>query len=134
MKFYVCMHNKWNPYSDEVKNIPFVYWILAFNFIQVQQNHDWKNFMLPHAEMVGQLTHPEIYKEYDREKKKRETLNKTKEGEDFYKESASGIEGGGVATVRYDPVKGLVNEEGTIIIPKERYDEMLGLDGIAISL
>jgi len=134
MKFYVCMHNKWNPYSDEVKNIPFIYWIVAFNFLQVQQRHTWNNFFLPQAELVGQLTHPEIYKEYDREKRKQEKLNTIKEGEDFYEETARGIEGGGVATVRYDPIRGLVDAEGKIIIPKEKYDEMLGLDGIAISL
>jgi len=134
MKLYVCLYNKWNPYSDEIMNIPPIYWIVAFNFIQVQSRHAWKNNILPHAELIGQLTHPEIYKEYDKLKKRRDKLNDLQEGEDFYVENADGIEGGGSTTCRYDPIKGLVNADGDVVIPKEQYDNMLGLDGIAISL
>lgn len=128
------MYNKWNPYSKEVQDIPFVYWILAFNFLQVKSNYDWKNYMLPHAEMIGQLTHPEIFKEYAREKKKHEKIDSRKKGEDYYQSTREGIEGGGISNARYDPQKGLIDENGTVIIPKEKYNEMLGLDGIAISM
>ena len=134
MKFYVCLYNKWNPYSKEVQEIPFVYWVVAFNFIQVKLSQDWKSFMLPHAEMIGQLTHPEIYKEYAREKKKYERLEKNPSGKDYFESTSVGIEGGGISNAKYDPQRGLVDEEGRVIIPKEKYDDMLGLDGVAISM
>jgi len=115
-------------------SIPPVYWILAFNFIQVQYRHDWNNTVLPHAEIIGQLTHPEIYREYDKAKKRREQINDVKNEGNYYKEDEEGFEGGGVTTFKYDPNKGLVNDKGNVVIPKEQYESMLGLDGVAISL
>jgi len=123
------MHNKWNPYSEEYQNMPWIYWVLAFNFLQIKTQFDWTNTMLPHAELIGQLTHPEIFQEYKKIKKRAQI----EEGADYYKDSADGIEGGGSANARYDPNVGLVDMKGNVIIPKEKYDQMFGLDGVAIS-
>jgi hypothetical protein len=133
MKFYVCMENRWNPYSEEVRNIPWIYWVLAFNFLQVKAKFNWESVMLPHAEAIGQLTHPEIYKEYAKIKKNREKIDGTNAGDSFYEENLQGISGGGASNARYDPTKGLIDLEGNVVIPKDKYEDMLGLDGVAIS-
>ena len=127
------MYNKWNPYSEEVNDMPPVYWTLAFNFIQVKAASDWEHFILPHAEMIGQLTHPEIYTEYRKiinRKKKEDQLGK---GQDYYSETATSISGGGVANSHYDPKVGLVDETGRVIIPKEKYEQLTGIAGVAVS-
>lgn len=127
------MYNKWNPYSEEVNSMPPIYWTLAFNFIQVKATSDWNRFILPHAEMIGQLTHPEIYTEYRKivdKKKKDDSLNK---GQDYYKETRNSISGGGSANAVYDPKIGLIDENGRVIIPKDKYEQLTGIAGVAVS-
>jgi hypothetical protein len=133
IKFYVCMENKWNPYSEEVKSIPPVYWVLAFHFLQVKTRNTWENVLLPHAEAIGQLTHPEIYREYDKIKKNRGKLDNTNPGDSYYNEGTWGVSGGGVSNAHYDPTKGLVDADGKVLIPNEEYLGMIGLDGVAVS-
>jgi hypothetical protein len=130
IKFYVCMHNKWNPYSKEVQDIPIVYWALMFQQLQLKDKYEWDNKILPHAELILQLTAPENYKIYYNEKERNKKINKEK---DYYKEDASGIEGGGEATARYDPKRGLVDMQGNVIVPAEEFKELTGIDGVAIS-
>jgi len=134
MKFYVCLYNHWNPYSSEVNSIPSLYWALAFNFIQVEKRNQWETHIMPHAELVGQLTHPEIYKEYIvwKEREKRQKAFE-KKGGDYYKEDRDGLVGASTANAYYDPMRGLVDTDGTVIIPKEKYEKMIGIDGIAVS-
>ena len=127
------MYNKWNPYSEEVNNMPPIYWTLAFNFLQTKAASDWDRFILPHAEMIGQLTHPEIYKEYRKlvnKKKKEDSLPK---GQDDYKDTVEGISGSGSANAVYDPSVGLVDENGRVIISKEKYEQLTGIAGVAVS-
>jgi hypothetical protein len=127
------MYNRWNPYSEEVKSIPSVYWIIAFNFIQVKSSQDWENNMLPHAELIGQLTHPEIYTEYRKFVDKKKKEDSLKKGESYYKETRNGFSGGGSSNAHYDPTIGLVDEEGRVIVPKDEYEQMTGIAGIAVS-
>jgi len=133
MKFYVCMHNKWNPYSSEVKNTPWIYWILAFTQIQIEKKQQWEGIVVPHAELIGQFANPEMYQKYDQIKKEKGKVKGLKEGEQYYKETEEGIKGGGAANARYDPHKGLVDMNGNTIIPREKYNDMIGIDGVAIS-
>lgn len=113
--------------------MPQIYWALAFNFLQIQKTHDWENIHLPTAEMIGQLTHPEIYVEYQKVKERRKKLKDSGGGKDYYEETLDGVHGGGVANAHYDPNLGLVDGERKVIIPKENYDSILGLDGVAVS-
>lgn len=127
------MHNKWNPYSEEVSNIPWIYWIMAFNFLQIKATSDWDNKMLPHAEMIGQLTHPEIFTEYKKHKDKMEKREKLGKGQDYYESTVDGVEGGGTANAHFDPNIGLVDDKGRVVVPKEEYERMIGMEGVAIS-
>jgi len=133
IKFYVCMYNKWNPYSEEINSIPPIYWILAFNFIQTKSKYDWEHVTKPHAELIGQLTHPEIYTEYKKIMDRKDKKDSLEKGKDFYEKTRDGIAGGGSANAIYDPKRGLVDEDGNIIISKDKYEEMTGIAGIAIS-
>jgi len=132
-KFYVCSKNKWNPYADNIKSIPEIYWILAFNFLQVEHKSEWENMMQPHAELIGQLTRPEVFKEYIKAKEKQEKMSNLEEGQEYYSTTAQGFEGSSVANARFDPAIGLVDNAGNIIIPKEKYEKMIGMEGVAIS-
>ncbi len=113
--------------------MPPVYWILAFNFIQTKATFDWDHFILPHAEMVGQLTHPEIYTEYRKVMDRKKKADQLKKGQDYYEETKDSITGGGSANAIFDPERGLVDETGRVIISKEKYERMTGITGIAVS-
>jgi len=124
------MHNRWNPYSVEVRETPSMYWILMFQQLQLKGKYDWENFILPHAEFVTQLTAPDNYKIYIKEKQRNDKISKEKS---YYKEDIGGFEGGGEATARYDPQRGLIDMDGNVLISLEKYKEMTGIDGFAIS-
>lgn len=127
------MHNRWNPYSDEVKNIPNIYWILALNFIQMGIRHEWEGLLKPQAELIGQISNPEVFSVYRKEMKKKERLKTTESGKSYYKTTKDGFEGGGVANAHYDPNKGLVDENGQVIIPADQYSDLIGFGGAMIS-
>ena len=94
---------------------------------------NWKEKLEPQAELIGQLCKPDVFKQYITMKKQLE--EKKKKGEPLeasYKEGSKRVTHA-VADTRYDPNRGLVDGEGRIIIPKERYDKMLDLDGVAVS-
>jgi len=145
VKLFVCFHNKWNPYSAFAESLPDMYWFLQFQFIQLERKQTWEHFLLPTAEMAGQIANPEVFKVYYDHKKAREKENKRK------KDSKNAINDSGEMRVvnksgdsineyveseansHFDPEKGLVDNEGRILIPKEQYEKLIGLDGIAIS-
>ena len=109
------------------------YWITMYGMITQDSVMKWKEQYEPHAELIGQLCKPEIFKQYISMKKQFE--EKKKKGEPL---EASYQDGNrkvthAVADTHYDPKKGLVNSKGEILIPKENYDKMLDLDGVAIS-
>jgi len=133
LRYYVCLNNNWNPYSKEILSIPQIYWVIAFHFIQVKKRYEWDNIHLPIAEMIGQLTHPEIYVEYNKIKEKKRRLKEAGPGGEFFEESRDGIQGGGTSNSHYDPERGLVDENGNVLISKEAYDDMVGIEGIALS-
>lgn len=94
---------------------------------------NWKEQLEPQAELIGQLCKPEVYKQYATMKKQIE--EKKKKGEPL---EASYQDGGkkvthAIADTHYDPMKGLVDSKGEVLIPKEKYDKMLNLGGVAIS-
>lgn len=133
MKYYVCLHNKWNPYSDEVKKIPTQYWITTYGMITQESIMTWKEKLEPQAELIGQLCKPEVFKQYITMKKQLE--EKKKKGEPLeasYQDGSKKVTHA-IADTHYDPTKGLVDSNGKIIIPKEKYDKMLDLDGVAVS-
>jgi len=79
MKYYVCLRNKWNPYSNEVEQLPVHYWVTMYGMLTQESIMNWKEKMEPHAELVGQLCKPEIFKQYISMKKQLE--EKKKKGE-----------------------------------------------------
>jgi len=96
--------------------------------------HDWDNFYLPQAELIGQLTHPEIYTEYLKYKKKKQKKEELKDGDSYTSVAPDGtIIGGGVSNAHFDPTIGLVDEKGNLIFTKEKYKDLLGLDGFAVT-
>lgn len=113
--------------------MPAIYWAIAFNFIQVKLQDDWNSFWKPHAEMIGQLTHPEIYKEYKKYKDSAERKELGEPGSHEYNVTKDGVSGGGVASAHYDPEKGLVDTKGKVLVAKDDYDKLLGLDGAMMS-
>lgn len=93
----------------------------------------WERTFKPHAEFVGFLTKPQMYKIYAEEEEKRKRLESLKDGHEVTIDSQSSLSGSGIANSHFDQDKGLVDEKGNVIIPKEQYEKMMGLSGVAVS-
>jgi hypothetical protein len=134
-KYFVCLHYNWNPYSENIKNIPLHFWTISFYMLQMKPLISWKQTLEPHAELIGQLTHPDIYQQYS--KLKKEIIEKEKQGlpkQASYTVGTKTITHA-IADSHYDINKGLVDSDGKVIIPKERYEKLMnnGSSGIAVS-
>ena len=134
-KYFVCLHNNWDPYSEQVKRLPSHFWIISFYMLQMKPIVNWKQVLEPHAELIGQLTHPDIYQQYN--KLKKDYREKEKRG--LPKQSSITVGNRTinqtVADAHYDISKGLVDADGNVIIPKEKYENLLneGSSGVAVS-
>ena len=105
-----------------------MYGMLSQNIVMT-----WKEHLEPQAELIGQLCKPDVFKQYISMKKQME--EKKKKGEPLeasYQDGKTKVTHA-IADTHYDPLKGLVSSDGKIIIPKEKYEKMLNLDGVAVS-
>lgn len=130
-RFYVCVYNKWNPYDKEIMALPLHYWLLSYKMIQMNKKRTWDDFIEPHAELILQLTEPENFKKYNKMKKE---LREQEEKEEEMEGKEIKVDNTVVASANayFDPTRGLVSKDGRLIIPKEEYQKLLGIDGIAI--
>lgn len=100
--------------------------------IQMNRKKTWEDFLEPHAELILQLSEPENFKKYaelKKELKKNEYDEKSLEGKEVKVDNTITAH----ANAHFDPTRGLVTKDGTLIIPKKEYEKLIGLDGIAIS-
>ena len=114
------------------------------HIINIEMNYTWERFYKPNAELGGQIANPQVYKAYfdaiKKEERKKEEKKKGKSDSGFYENDVRGLDSEhyyteAEANSKYDPLKGLVDNDGNVIIPKEQYDKLLGLgeDGVAVS-
>jgi len=96
--------------------------------LKLQTTRNWKEGLEPQAELIGSIVKPEVFKEYLKIKN-RISQNRKK---DYVEKDGTG--GYTEADAHYDPNKGLLDKNGKVLIPKEEYEKMTHLDGIAISL
>ena len=104
-------------------------------FMNLEKQRDWKQLFEPQAELIGQLANPRTFKVYYEHKKKYEAAKNAAKDNDGEIKISTGT-GEYVETeteFHYDPAYGVVDKQGRLIIPKEQYENSLGLDGIAIS-
>lgn len=102
-------------------------WIMEYLLINLKRKSDWEDFYKNNSELTASITMPENYKQYSEYqekilKKKGEAID-TKIGNTHH----------AVANSHFDPQKGLVDSNGNILIPKDRFENMMGFDGVAIS-
>jgi len=103
--------------------------------IRMQHNVNWKEALEPQAELIGQLIKPEIYKQYRSMKEQMEKKKKAGEPLDVSYQDGKTRVSHAVADTRYDDNLGLIDANGNVLIPKEKYKEMLeNFSGAAISL
>jgi hypothetical protein len=104
--------NGWNPNSNEVQSLKDVQWLMLFHFLRIRMLKEWQSLFEPAAELVGYLTHPEIYKVYSEYKEKQKNL----------KESGRALIGGiehVSANSKYVPGVGLVDiETHKVVLPE----------------
>jgi|YelNatPaOPRAMG01_1025707.scaffolds.fasta_scaffold29125_2 hypothetical protein len=112
LKYLVCAMNGWNPNSNEVQSLKDVQWLMLFHFLRIRMLKEWQSLFEPAAELVGYLTHPEIYKVYSEYKEKQKNL----------KESGRALIGGiehVSANSKYVPGVGLVDiETHKVVLPE----------------
>lgn len=132
IKLYVCTYYGWNPYSEEIRRTPYFYWTLAYIFIQMHRRQQWDHMLKPQAELIGQITNPDVFKQYHEFMKQVEKEKGKNKGEIVISQEG-GVTVSAATDAHYDPALGLVDGKGNIIIPKERYDKLMGLGGVAVS-
>jgi len=114
--------------------LPSHYWILQLYMIRMEPLLNWRNSWEPQAELIGQLTHPEIYKDYIKFKEKIKEKKDKNEPVDVSIKTEKGVASYSETKYRYDPNRGLVDADGNIIVPKEKFDKTMHLEqGINIS-
>lgn len=102
--------------------------------IRNQSIIDWKEGLEPQAELIGQLTHPEIYKEYIKFKEKIKEKKEKGEPINVTIKTEKGVSAYSQTEHKYDPNKGLIDANGNIIIPKEKFAKMMHFEqGVPIS-
>lgn len=114
LKLYICTKLKWNPASEEVKNIPDYQWMLLYYMIESQLYDTWNRIVEPQAELSGMISNPQAFDAYSKYKNTKankygETVTNSKDGQS----------GRTVANSMFDPEKGLVNDKGEILIDLE---------------
>ena len=129
-KYLVCTFTHQNPYSDESKNMPDIYWLTQMMFIKAHARHDWKTFWEPQGELIASIIEPTVFKEYAQHKK---ALSKT---EDLDEAKLQPVRLGTTAAStdsHYEPGKGLVDGNGFILIPDEIFKQKANIGGVAVS-
>jgi hypothetical protein len=113
LKYILCTKLHWNPYSEEVKKIPDIFWVMQYHTQDMLEFMEWDTKLEPQAELVGMISNPRNFSEYFKHKKskdnKTEYVNRTEHGEVGYVESQGHL----------DPVKGIVDDKGNVIISME---------------
>lgn len=98
----------------------------------------WEYLHKPAAELVAQVANPQVFRVYFDNLKKEKRRQSENRDEGFYEskgkdQRSENYHSESDANTYYDPLRGLVDKNGTVLVPKEHYDKLLGIDGIAIS-
>lgn len=102
--------------------------------IDLELKREWENFYQPQAELIGQISNPEVYKYYYDQKKQIEQQKKDGKVKGEFSYTSDGTKTTTAeANSHYDPQLGLVDDKGKVIVSKEDYDKILGLDGVMAS-
>lgn len=131
MKLFICAINGWNPYSDEIRSIPFSYWLVAFRIHKYKQYEQWTSLLKPLGEFICSIQAPENYGEWKKYITQKEENKKAGRPD----EVRSGDRHIARANSFFDPEKGLVNmETGEVLVSKEDMKKRLNIEGVAVSL
>lgn len=129
LKFFVCAMNNWNPYSEEIMRIPSFYWYTTFQMKRYNQYREWENLYKPQGEFISSLVAPENFSQYLKIKQQRER----NEAKGLPDEVQSGNMVAASTDVKFDPNRGLLDENGNLLIDKEEFLKRNEMEGIAIS-
>lgn len=114
LRYYVSAQNGWNPFDEQVKKIPSIYWIMAYHFKRMDDYADYKYKMKPTAEFLASIVAPDNFSQY----LKWEESNKKSNSEQTVK-TKNGEIGVGQSEIHLVPGLGMVDAEGTVVIPEK---------------
>ena len=100
---------------------------MEYLLIKLKRISDWEYFFKNNSELTASITMPENYKQYSEYQEK--VLKKKGEAVD----TKIGNTHHAIANSHFDPRTGLVDANGNLLIPKDRFENLLDMDGIAIS-
>lgn len=112
LKYLICAKRGWNLNSDEVQRISDFEWMMHFYFESMITHDRWTGELEPQAELVGMITNPEVYNNYVKFKNAKEN----KRGEKVVA-TKNGIHTQTEAHAFFDARKGIVDNEGKVLIP-----------------
>jgi len=101
---------------------------MAYLGIKTTMKSNWDIFFKSHAELLGSISNPEAFKIYKEYSDKLEE----QEGSES-KEIKVGNNTTAVSDSHYDPRVGIVDNEGNVVMPKEQFEKMLDMEGVAVS-
>lgn len=110
--------------------MPDIYWITQLMFIRTKMHQEWKYFWEPQGELIGSIAEPSVFQEYSKNKKK---LSQGESVEDAMKNPTGDGLTGASTDLHYDPIRGLIDANGTLVIPKEEFEKDANIGGLAIS-
>lgn len=135
-KFYVCALFGWNPFDEAIKKLSDVHFVIMSSLHRELQTMHWNNYTRPHAELIGQIANPEAFQVYWKYRKREEATKHTTDNNSQYsvynktKDSESLVAS---TTATFDPTRGLVDENGKVLMSVQEYEKLLDLDGVAVS-
>ena len=131
MKLFICAMNGWNPYSEDIKSIPYSYWLVAFRVHKFKLYEKWSSLYRPQGEFITSIQSPENYDEWKKFMNQKEK-NKKEGKPDEVRIGDSYV---AKANTFFDPDRGLVNlETEEVLVSAEDMKKRLNIDGIAYSL
>lgn len=115
LRYYISAQNGWNPFDESVKKIPSIYWTMAYHIKRMNEYVDQEYKLKPVAELLANIIAPENYSSYVKWK---EDSKKNDNGMRTTK-TKNGEAGSGSSEVHFEPGKGMVDDNGKIIIPEK---------------
>jgi len=135
-KFYVCTIFGWNPFDEATQKLSDVHFVIMAAIYRELQNINWTNYKRPHAELIGQIANPEAFQVYWKYRKREESIARRKTDDkqySIYNKTKDSESLAAHTNAVFDPVRGLVDENGKVLMSVQDYEKLLDLDGVAIS-
>ena len=129
LRYYISAQNGWNPFDESVKKIPSIYWTMAYHIKRMDEHVEREYKIKPAAEFLASIVAPENFSAY----RKWEEDNKKGNNSEKTVKTKNGESGASSSEVHFEPGKGMVDDNGNIIIPEKLLQQHNGKSDMIIT-